>query len=105
MNNKKAIISSVVSLAAAKAVWTELGREFRYGDELSGKVGVITNIGRLGIRFTASYLGYLFTDTVVKSTLDAISEKIREKTETEETGTFEEDEVKEAEEDENGESL
>ena len=75
---KREMIESAVSLAAAKAVWTELGREFKSGDMIHGEVGLVTSIGRLAIKGTAAYLTYILTDCVVTKVVDSVLPKAEE---------------------------
>lgn len=75
---KREMIESAVSLAAAKAVWTELGREFKSGDMIHGEVGLVTSIGRLAIKGTAAYLTYILTDAVVTKVVDSFIPKVEE---------------------------
>ena len=75
---KREMIESVVSLAAAKAVWTEIGREFKSGDMIYGEVGIMTSIGRIAIKGTAAYLTYIFTDAVVTKAIDSMFPKTEE---------------------------
>ena len=75
---KREMIESAVSLAAAKAVWTELGREFKSGDMIHGDVGLITSIGRIAIKGTAAYLTYIFTDAVITKVVDSVLPKTEE---------------------------
>lgn len=73
---KREMIESAVSLAAAKAVWTELGREFKSGDMIHGEVGLMTSIGRIAIKGTAAYLTYILTDCVVTKVVDSFVPKM-----------------------------
>lgn len=75
---KREMIESAVSLAAAKAVWTELGREFKSGDMIHGEVGLMTSIGRIAIKGTAAYLTYILTDCVVTKVVDSVFPKMEE---------------------------
>ena len=75
---KREMIESAVSLAAAKAVWTELGREFKSGDMVHGEVGLVTSIGRIAIKGTAAYLTYILTDCVVTKAVDNLFPKEEE---------------------------
>lgn len=73
---KREMIESAVSLAAAKAVWTEIGREFKSGDMIHGEVGLVTSIGRIAIKGTAAYLTYILTDCVVTKAVDNLFPKV-----------------------------
>lgn len=75
---KRELIESGLSLAAAKAVWTELGREFKSGDMIHGEVGLMTSIGRIAIKGTAAYLTYILTDCVVTKVIDSVFPKAEE---------------------------
>lgn len=75
---KRELFEGFVSLAAAKAVWTELGREFKSGDMIHGEVGLMTSIGRLAIKGTAAYLTYILTDCVVTKVVDNVFPKAEE---------------------------
>jgi len=98
---KREMIESAVSLAAAKAVWTEIGREFKSGDMIHGEVGIMTNIGRIAIKGTAAYLTYILTDCVVTKAIDSIFPKT-EKDHVEEQEHIEEDAPDEEFKDEEG---
>lgn len=98
---KREMIETAVSLAAAKAVWTELGREFKSGDMIHGEVGLVTSIGRIAIKGTAAYLTYILTDCVVTKAVDNLFPKIEEgEDRVEEQEHVEEDEPSEWEGDE-----
>lgn len=73
---KREMIETAVSLAAAKAVWTEIGREFKSGDMIHGEVGLMTSIGRIAIKGTAAYLTYILTDAVVTKVVDSFVSKV-----------------------------
>ena len=75
---KRELFEGFVSLAAAKAVWTELGREFKSGDMIHGEVGLMTSIGRVAIKGTAAYLTYILTDCVVTKVVDNVFPKAEE---------------------------
>lgn len=75
---KRELFEGFVSLAAAKAVWTELGREFKSGDMIHGEIGLMTSIGRVAIKGTAAYLTYIFTDAVVTKVVDSVFPKTEE---------------------------
>lgn len=75
---KRELFEGFVSLAAAKAVWTELGREFKSGDMIHGEVGLVTSIGRVAIKGTAAYLTYILTDCVVTKVVDSVFPKTEE---------------------------
>jgi hypothetical protein len=75
---KREMIETAVSFAAAKAVWTELGREFKSGDMIHGEVGLMTSIGRIAIKGTAAYLTYILTDCVVTKVVDSVLPKAEE---------------------------
>ena len=72
---KRELFEGFVSLAAAKAVWTELGREFKSGDMIHGEVGLVTSIGRIAVKGTAAYLTYVLTDAVVTKVVDSFVPK------------------------------
>lgn len=72
---KREMIETAVSFAAAKAVWTELGREFKSGDMIHGEVGLMTSIGRVAVKGTAAYLTYILTDAVVTKVFDSFIPK------------------------------
>lgn len=100
---KRELFEGFVSLAAAKAVWTELGREFKSGDMIHGEVGLMTSIGRIAIKGTAAYLTYILTDCVVTKTVDRLFPKEEEgenRVEEPEQEHVEEDEPEEWEGDE-----
>lgn len=73
---KKELITGVVSLCTAAATYMELGRKFESGDMIHGKVGLIYKIGRIGIKVTASYLAFIFSDAVVGGALKKISDSV-----------------------------
>ena len=75
---KREMIETAVSLAAAKAVWTEFSREFKSGDMIHGEVGLVTSIGRLAVKGTAAYLTYILTDCVVTKVVDSVFPKVEE---------------------------
>lgn len=75
---KRELFEGFVSLAAAKAVWTELGREFKSGDMVHGEVGLMTSIGRIAVKGTAAYLTYILTDCVVTKVVDSVLPKEKE---------------------------
>lgn len=75
---KRELFEGFVSLAAAKAVWTEIGREFKSGDMIHGEVGLVTSIGRIAIKGTAAYLTYILTDCVVTKVVDSVFPKTEE---------------------------
>lgn len=75
---KRELFEGFVSLAAAKAVWTELGREFKSGDMIHGEVGLVTSIGRIAIKGTAAYLTYILTDCVATKVVDNVFPKTEE---------------------------
>lgn len=93
---KRELFEGFVSLAAAKAVWTELGREFKSGDMIHGEVGLVTSIGRVAIKGTAAYLTYIFTDAVVSKAIDDLIPKVK----VDEDSVKEESEQEHVEEDE-----
>lgn len=102
---KRELFEGFVSLAAAKAVWTELGREFKSGDMIHGEVGLMTSIGRIAIKGTAAYLTYIFTDAVVTKAIDSMFPKAEED-HVEEQEHIEEDAPDEEEgDDEDGDTL
>lgn len=102
---KRELFEGFVSLAAAKAVWTELGREFKSGDMIHGEVGLMTSIGRIAIKGTAAYLTYIFTDAVVTKAIDNMFPKAEED-HAEEQEHIEEDAPDEEEgDDEDGDTL
>lgn len=101
---KREMIETAVSLAAAKAVWTELGREFKSGDMIHGEVGLVTSIGRIAIKGTAAYLTYILTDCVVTKAVDNLFPKMEED-HVEEQEHVEEDEPDEEGDEENGEPV
>ena len=98
---KRELFEGFVSLAAAKAVWTELGREFKSGDMIHGEVGLITSIGRIAIKGTAAYLTYILTDCVVTKVVDSVFPK-SEEDHVEEQEHIEEDATDEEFDDEKG---
>lgn len=73
---KRELFEGFVSLAAAKAVWTEIGREFKSGDMIHGEVGLMTSIGRIVVKGTAAYLTYILTDAVVTKVVDSFIPKV-----------------------------
>jgi hypothetical protein len=75
---KRELFEGFVSLTAAKAVWTEIGREFKSGDRIHGEVGLVTSIGRIAIKGTAAYLTYILTDCVVTKAVDSLFPKTEE---------------------------
>lgn len=98
---KRELFEGFVSLAAAKAVWTELGREFKSGDMIHGEVGLVTSIGRVAIKGTAAYLTYILSDCVVTKAIDSVFPKAEEDR-VEEQEHIEEDAPDEEFEDEKG---
>lgn len=66
MKGKKVILRSIVSLSAAKAAWEYIGREFKCSDALYGDVGLISTIGRLGIKATGTVLAYVLVDAGIE---------------------------------------
>ena len=71
--NKRLIFRGIVSLCAAKATWTELNREFILGDKNFNNVGLITTIGRYGIKTTGAVLAYVLTDTALEWLLNIVA--------------------------------
>lgn len=104
---KREMIETAVSFAAAKAVWTEIGREFKSGDMIHGEVGLMTSIGRIAIKGTAAYLTYILTDAVVTKVVDSFVPKVEEgEDHVEEQEHVEEDAPDEEEgDDEDGDTL
>lgn len=104
---KRDIVTSVASITAAVATWREIGREFRRGDEAYGEVGLVTTLGRIAIKVTASTLAYALTDGAFEwifkakdQIVEGVKERQEEKEEEEELEEEEFEETVEVEEDE-----
>ena len=73
---KKELITGAISLCTAATTYMELGREFESGDMIHGKVGLIYKIGRIGIKVTASYLAFIFSDAIIGGAVKKISDSV-----------------------------
>lgn len=73
---KKELITGAISLCTAATTYMELGREFESGDMIHGKVGLIYKIGRIGIKISASYLAFIFSDAIIGGTVKKISDSV-----------------------------
>lgn len=109
MKGKRVIFSSIVSLSAAKAAWEYIGREFKCSDALYGDVGLISSIGRLGIKATGAVLTYVLVDAGIEwicTAANALKEGAEmvniddfdEELEAVDEGNFEEEEGEESDE-------
>ena len=85
---KKELITGAISLCTAATTYMELGREFESGDMIHGKVGLIYKIGRIGIKVTASYLAFIFSDAIIGGAVKKISDSVNiaDDSDTEEEG-------------------